>query len=73
MFLNELAVAEQHRRQGIGKALVVALRDLARARGCSAMWVLTDHDNRAANRTYQSTNPSIGTSHVMYDWPLTDG
>lgn len=72
MFLNELAVDESHRRQGIGTALVVALRDLARERGCSAMWVLTDDDNAAARGTYEKAGPTPGTSHVMYDWPLTD-
>jgi ribosomal protein S18 acetylase RimI-like enzyme len=72
MFLNELAVAPPHRRQGIGKALVTALHDLARERGCLAMWVLTDHDNPAARATYESAGSNSGTSHVMYDWPLTE-
>jgi GNAT superfamily N-acetyltransferase len=72
MFLNELGVAEAERGKGIGTALVVALRELARERGCTAMWVLTDHDNAAAHRTYQKTGPTPGTSHVMYDWPLAD-
>jgi ribosomal protein S18 acetylase RimI-like enzyme len=72
MFLNELAVAESHRRRGIGIALVTALRDLARARDCRAMWVLTDHDNAAAVATYEKAGPTPGTTHVMFDWPLTD-
>ena len=72
MFLNELAVAEPHRRRGIGTGLVTALRDLARERGCGAMWVLTDHDNAAAVATYEKAGPTRGTTHVMYDWPLTD-
>lgn len=71
MFLDELTVAGPHRRHGIGKALVTALRDLAVERGCIAMWVLTDHDNEAARATYESAGSNAGTSHVMYDWPLT--
>jgi ribosomal protein S18 acetylase RimI-like enzyme len=72
MFLNELAVATAFRRRGIGKALVTALRDLARERGCLAMWVLTDHDNDAARATYESAGSTAGTSHVMYDFPLAE-
>jgi GNAT superfamily N-acetyltransferase len=72
MFLNELAVAEPYRRQGTGKALVAALRDLAVERGCIAMWVLTDHDNPGARATYESAGSNAGTSHVMYDWPLAE-
>jgi ribosomal protein S18 acetylase RimI-like enzyme len=73
MFLNELAVATAFRRRGIGKALVLALRDLARERDCIAMWVLTDHDNDAARATYESAGSSAGTSHVMYDFPFAEG
>ena len=34
MFLYELSVHAHHRKQGIGKALVEALADLARRKGC---------------------------------------
>ena len=53
MFLYELAVDESAQRQGIGTALVAALRELAVERGCYGMWVLTDHDNDAALATYR--------------------
>lgn len=52
MFLYELGVDEPFRNQGIGKALVVAMADLARTSGCYGMWVLTDEDNAAAMHTY---------------------
>jgi len=55
MFLYELAVAETHRRQGIGSALVRRLGELARARNCIGMWVATDLPNRPAQATYEST------------------
>src|SRR5258705_9278075 len=42
MFLYELGVDETARRQGVGAALVRALADLARSRGCYGMWVATD-------------------------------
>jgi ribosomal protein S18 acetylase RimI-like enzyme len=52
MFLYELAVDEPFRRRGIGRALAAALAGLARQRGCYGMFVLTDHDNLAAQATY---------------------
>jgi GNAT superfamily N-acetyltransferase len=42
MFLYELGVDERFRGQRLGTALVSALRELARERGCYGMWVLTD-------------------------------
>lgn len=52
MFLYELAVQEAARNRGIGRALVQALGDVATARGCYGMWVLTDDGNPAALRAY---------------------
>jgi ribosomal protein S18 acetylase RimI-like enzyme len=68
MFLYELSVAEDARRQGIGKALVAALRDLAERHGCYGMFVLTDDDNVAALATYRSTGGGHESRHVMLDW-----
>jgi ribosomal protein S18 acetylase RimI-like enzyme len=70
MFLYELAVAEPSRRQGIGSALVAALRDLARERGCYDMWVLTDADNSAALATYAASGAGEPSAHVMLAWEL---
>jgi ribosomal protein S18 acetylase RimI-like enzyme len=67
MFLYELAVDERSQRQGAGKALVAALRDLAHERGCYGMWVLTDDDNEAALATYTSAGGSR-SEQVMLDW-----
>src|SRR5213592_3759274 len=50
MFLYELGVAERARGRGVGRALVGALADLARKRGCYGMWTATETDNVAARR-----------------------
>ncbi len=68
MFLYELSVAEDARRQGIGKALVAALRYLARERRCYGMFVLADEDNHAALATYRATGTRHESRHVMLDW-----
>ena len=68
MFLYELAVTEDFQRRGIGKALVSALTDLARQRGCYGMFVLTDQDNEAAMATYASAGATNDGHQVMMSW-----
>ena len=59
---------ESWQRRGAGSALVAALRDLARERGCYGMWVLTDDDNEAALATYTSAGGGRRSPQVMLDW-----
>jgi ribosomal protein S18 acetylase RimI-like enzyme len=73
LFLYELGVDEGSRGRGIGTALAAALRDLARERGCRAMWVLTDADNEAALATYRRAGAAEESTHVMLGWDLADG
>ena len=70
MLLYELAVADDARREGIGSALVTALRDFASDRGCYDMWVLTDADNSAALATYAASGAGEPSAHVMLTWDL---
>jgi ribosomal protein S18 acetylase RimI-like enzyme len=70
MFLYELGVDEAHRGRGIGTALVTALRDLARDKGCYDMWTLTEDDNEAALRTYRAAGAAETSSHLMLTWPF---
>jgi [ribosomal protein S18]-alanine N-acetyltransferase len=71
MFLYELAVDEASQGQGVGKALVKALADLARDHGCYGMWVLTDADNAAALGAYRAADGQKPSAHVLVDWDLT--
>src|SRR4051794_10579640 len=73
MFLYELAVDERFRRRGIGTALVRALADRARERGCYGMWVLTDGDDDAALGTYREAGALEESDHVMLGWDLRSG
>jgi ribosomal protein S18 acetylase RimI-like enzyme len=70
MFLYELSVGEGHRRRGIGTALVTALADLARTRGCYGMWVGTEPDNEAALATYRSAGAAPPEPCVTLGWEL---
>lgn len=68
MFLYELAVDDAAQRRGHGRALVRALADLARERGCYGMFVLTDHDNAAALATYTAAGAGAPEPAVMLSW-----
>ncbi|HCT77988.1 MAG TPA: GNAT family N-acetyltransferase [Micromonosporaceae bacterium] len=68
MFLYELGVAEDHQRRGIGTALVKALAELARERGCYGMWVATERTNPAAMATYRAAQASTEDDHVVLTW-----
>jgi ribosomal protein S18 acetylase RimI-like enzyme len=73
MFLYELGVAEEHRRRGIGKALVGELARLAEEAGCYGMWVLTEDDNHAALATYQAAGGTRESDSAMITWEFPDG
>jgi ribosomal protein S18 acetylase RimI-like enzyme len=68
MFLYELSVDHGHRRQGVGKALVRALAELAGDRGCYGMWVGTESDNAAALATYRSAGADPPEPGVTLTW-----
>jgi ribosomal protein S18 acetylase RimI-like enzyme len=68
MLLYELAVDESYRRRGIAHALVDALHELARERGCYGMWVGTEPDNDAAIATYRSAGSEPAEPFVGFTW-----
>lgn len=68
MFLYELGVDDAARGRGVGAALVDALAELAKSRGCYGMWTLTDADNEAAMRTYRRGGASAVSEHAMPVW-----
>ncbi|WP_030934917.1 GNAT family N-acetyltransferase [Streptomyces sp. NRRL B-24720] len=68
MFLYELGVDEPFREQGVGRALVSALADLARKRDCYGMWVITGEDNAAALATYGHAGGVPEEKQVVLVW-----
>jgi ribosomal protein S18 acetylase RimI-like enzyme len=68
MCLYELSVDEPYRRRGIGRALVEALREVARERGSYDLWVGVDTDNDPALATYRSAGAKDDGVFAMLTW-----
>lgn len=71
MFLYELGVHSDHRKRGVGTALVRELASLARERGCYGMWVLTHADNAVALATYRAAGSTLPDSTLLLAWDFT--
>jgi len=67
LLVYELGVDETFRRRGIGRALVQALRELARERGCYGMFVLTEPDNAPALALYEGSGGTREDT-VLFNW-----
>lgn len=71
LWINEVGVAATHRGQGLAKQILECLLNEARRLGCAEGWVLTERDNTAAMRLYQSMCGSEDDA-VMFTFPLRD-
>ena len=71
LWINEVGVSPEFRRQGIGRRLVERLVELAKELGCTEAWVLTDADNAAANRLYAAAGAETPPAQsIMYTIPI---
>jgi ribosomal protein S18 acetylase RimI-like enzyme len=71
LWINEVGVAPTHLRRGLAQTLLRMLLDAGRTLGCAQAWVLTDRDNSAAMRLYESVGGDPGTrQHVMFEFQL---
>lgn len=68
IYIYDLAVSETHRRQGIARALINALRELAVQRGCWVVYVQADYDDDPAIALYTSMGEREEVLH--FDIPV---
>ena len=59
MFLYEIEVLSRHRRQGVGRALVEAVKEECERRGFLKMFVLTEESNEPAQRLYLASGGTL--------------
>jgi ribosomal protein S18 acetylase RimI-like enzyme len=72
LFIYELEVDAACRRQGIATRLMTELERIARSRGITEGFVLTEPDNAAANTLYELLGGERSEA-VMWDYRYTAG
>ena len=71
LWINEVGVAETHRRRGLARRLLEALFERGRGLGCSEAWVLADQSNDGARRLYESAGGRVAPEPaIMFEFPL---
>ena len=71
LWINEVGVAETHRRRGLARRLLEALFERGRGLGCSEAWVLADQSNTVAHRLYASAGGRASPEPaIMFEFPL---
>lgn len=69
LWINEVGVAPAFQRRGIGRALVDALVNEAKARGCVFAWLGTAHDNVSGQACFGSVKDvSAPQPFLLYEW-----
>lgn len=70
LFINEIGVAPEYRRQGVGKALLKAMLVEAKKAGCRLVWLAVDEDNKAALALYRSAGGKAPEKQIHIDFDL---
>lgn len=64
LYLEDLFIDPAARGKGLGRAMIADLFDIAKARGFSRVWWMTEEGNAAARRLYDSLSEYDG--HIRY-------
>jgi GNAT superfamily N-acetyltransferase len=67
-YLQDLFTSEAARGKGVARALIAAITDWARERGCSRVYWLTHETNATARRLYDRVGVNKG--FIQYQIPL---
>src|SRR5258705_10265132 len=71
LWINEVATATAYHGRGIGRCLLERLLRLAGELECTEAWVLTDQENIAARRLYESVGGLVPAEEcIMYTIPI---
>lgn len=72
LYVDEVDVCVDHRRRGVGKAMMKKFVELASEAGCDEIWLGTEVDNHAANALYRALDPDDVAQVVGYTYEITD-
>lgn len=67
LYIHEIGVAEAFQRQGVGTALIHALKDSCRERGISRFFLFTAQSSTAANALYRKAGGETGWDSHGHD------
>lgn len=71
VYLFDIVVAEEHRRQGIGKRMIEALKRLCADDGVEYIWLGTSLDNEAGQKTFEATGGRrVSETYIEYEYDL---
>ncbi len=70
LWINEVGVAPDYQRKGIGRRLLEALFELGRELGCREAWVTTEPDNEPARNLYANAGGKDEQA-LVYSFNLT--
>jgi aminoglycoside 3-N-acetyltransferase I len=70
IYIYDLAVSAAHRRRGLARRLILALKDLAKARGAYVIYVQADQGDAPAIALYESLGRREDVHH--FDIPVDD-
>jgi GNAT superfamily N-acetyltransferase len=66
LILNDLFVSKNHRRKGVGKMLITAATDFAKAIGATRLTLATAADNTTAQALYRSCGWRRDEQFIVY-------
>ena len=69
-YLQDLFVDEAVRGQGVGRALIERVAEVARERGAPRLYWLTHHNNVTARTLYDKVGQNKG--YIRYDYPIIE-
>lgn len=68
MYIDEVSVHEDYRRQGIARRMMARIRERAQDRGCEGLWLASEGDNEAALGLYRALGANETPGVVVLDW-----
>ena len=71
LYIDELTVADTHRRRRLARLLVAEVSRWAGERGCADCWLAAEADNVIAQALYASLGAAKPC--ILYYWPLESG